>query len=39
MDRKPTVLLEAWQLSASAGLLPRLNGFATGHLHLPGFRR
>jgi hypothetical protein len=39
MDRKPTVLLEAWQLVASGGLLPRLKGFATGHPQLPGFRR
>jgi hypothetical protein len=39
MDRKPTVLLEAWQLIAPSSLPPRLTGLATGHPHLPGFRR
>jgi hypothetical protein len=39
MDRKPTVLLEAWQLIAPDGLPFQLTGFATGHPRLPGFRR
>jgi hypothetical protein len=37
--RKPTVLLEAWQVLTSASLLSQLAGFATGHPHVPGFRR
>jgi hypothetical protein len=39
MDRKPIVLLEAWQLISSDGLPLQLTGYATGHPRLRGFRR
>ena len=39
MDRKPTVLLEAWQLITLHGRPVQLRGYATGHPHLAGFRR
>lgn len=39
MDRKPTVLLEAWSLITSRDRPVQLRGYATGHPHLPGFRR
>jgi hypothetical protein len=39
MDRKPTVLLEAWQLITLDGRPVQLRGYATGHPHLAGFRR
>jgi hypothetical protein len=39
MDRKPTVLLEAWQIISSNGLPLQLTGYATGHPRLRGFRR
>lgn len=39
MDRKPIVLLEAWQLISSGGVSVQLTGYATGHPFLPGFRR
>jgi hypothetical protein len=39
MDRKPTVLLEAWQVVTLHGRPVQLRGYATGHPHLTGFRR
>jgi hypothetical protein len=39
MDRKPTVLLEAWQVITLHGRRVQLRGYATGHPHLASFRR